>query len=921
MNPPTNSAPRSVLTKTFAELWQDAVETYEQQTNNSLFALPYAEQLLSCDTVEDVLDILNKHRVTFKVFRSEGENIRAVLGPVLSVVRLLLDPVAEGTSAVVPGGKAIFVAFGAFLQVTKRVSEGYDSLVLMLSKLRSFLSRLNIYLEPAQPPGPVLREIFLRILIQLLSVLGLFTRYLKDYDGTWKRLKRFSGRLLKRTEDFAMSLLDQSGVNDALLELERLTNEEHLAVAAETLALIQTTALHVNIVQRELQTIGVVTEKLLGMEIEDNIRDWLNPPDVSLRHADLRKSKQEGTCTWFLDSTFDEWISCKGGSYWVYGNPGGGKSVLCSSVIDMLQACGHLVVYYYFDFRNIGTQSLCSLLSSLIYQLATLSPPCYDLLLACAGRYRKVQLHPDEEVLYTCLESMLLSQKSTQSIVVITDALDECPRLLRERDLFPFLDKLASSQFGNGLRLLMTSRPEYDIQRKLNRICTHVLDLHDADARASDISRHISAELEKYCGDWPVDVQEQVNEVLNAKANGMFLWVTLQLQIMRDCAPMDVQSMLNDLPPDLDTTYARILQTLKPNTPAATRTRRLLECIAFADFPLSPDALGDILAIDFECIESAVIQKQYRPSNPEEVLFKHCSCLIHVVTDDDWSYWSSGRRSIQFVHFTVKEYLLSNRLPPAVECFRLKEQDAHLTLSIMCLVTLLSVRRGQCSMTKLELDTRLSDKELPFHDYAVEHWHQYISSGPVAQAVEALLSRFLDPNSPYFILWHKAMQWDHQNVTGCPLYWAAILGLRANVEALLEADMTVYYKRQNVPAPSELETLRATVAACLESDDQFEDNVEGPLERLCRLAYQDKHGCALKIFEEHATDVNNLSGKDSMPLSILQQKLSFYLDKYWFEYNNRLYGGSWELESSTSSESGPPPLSAARPRMTRSCTI
>ena len=54
----------------------------------------------------------------------------------------------------------------------------YDALVDLFASFESFLSRLNIYAEI--PPTPVLTNILVKIIVELISTLALATRQVKQ---------------------------------------------------------------------------------------------------------------------------------------------------------------------------------------------------------------------------------------------------------------------------------------------------------------------------------------------------------------------------------------------------------------------------------------------------------------------------------------------------------------------------------------------------------------------------------------------------------------------------------------------------------------------------------------------------------------------------------------------------------------------
>ncbi|KAI0032020.1 hypothetical protein K488DRAFT_70984 [Vararia minispora EC-137] len=307
-------------TTRFQVLLQSAIVRFRDDTNHDLLRVQPFNQLLHCNSVDDLVIVLEKQNRTFKTFRAHGESIRAVLAPVLRLVRIFLETGAEIAAAsggVVPGGKTIFVAFGVLLDATRGVSEVYDALDDLFRRLGVFLARLDIYLHSPSVLNTALKDIFIKTLVRLFTVLSIVTKYLENNVEGTSSFKRLLRPVLRRTKDFGKALLGNADVKNVLVGLDELTNEEGLVAAAATFVAVETIRVDVQAVCKEVGTI-------LGKDI----KDWLNPPDPSSNHETLRKLHQSDTCTWFFDPVFEDWKARGNGFYWVNGRSGSGKSVL-----------------------------------------------------------------------------------------------------------------------------------------------------------------------------------------------------------------------------------------------------------------------------------------------------------------------------------------------------------------------------------------------------------------------------------------------------------------------------------------------------------------------------------------------------------------------------------------------------------------
>ncbi|KAI0033612.1 hypothetical protein K488DRAFT_69721 [Vararia minispora EC-137] len=412
LSPPgPGTAPLEVSLRT---LWEEAMLNFEKSTKKPLRRSPLFNEILYARSVDDIVRVLEKHGKALETFRSHEIAIRAFLAPLVNIVSVFLDASAEVSSAsgVVPGGKAIIVAFGVFLK----------------------------YLDK-------------------------------------KLFERTRNRIYRRAVDYRDVLLGRLDVQRVLSELDRLTGDELLATVTETLVFVQD-------LQENTRDAQMKQEDIHDFQVDEAIKTWLNPPEPALNHERLRKLHKHGTCTWFFDAAFEEWKRGDNAVYWIYGKPGTGKSVLCSSIIDHLRFDSEAsLAYFYFDFRDVHKESVSGLLSSLVFQLASSSHKCYTILKKSRTRQR-MALQPTVDFLSSMLEEMLRVRPGTTLVI---DALDECPELSREYDLLPLLYRLVSHD-DNRLRLLMTSRPESDIRRAMDRIPSHLLKLHDADQHAQDLS-------------------------------------------------------------------------------------------------------------------------------------------------------------------------------------------------------------------------------------------------------------------------------------------------------------------------------------------------------------------------------------------------------------------------------------------------
>jgi ankyrin repeat protein len=218
-----------------------------------------------------------------------------------------------------------------------------------------------------------------------------------------------------------------------------------------------------------------------------------------------------------------------------------------------------------------------------------------------------------------------------------------------------------------------------------------------------------------------------------------FRWVFCQLDTLRRCMPSSIRRALNELPMTLDETYERTLQEI----PKANRkhARHLFQCLLVAVRPLYVEELAELFAIEFEQDMLPSFKEGWRPVNAEEAVLSTCSSLISVIEN-------KGSKITQFSHFSVKEYLTSDRLRTSeignIRLYYIPLDSAHITLARACLTVLLQLDEY---VDKERLET------LPLASYAAKHWVDHAEYGDVAFQIQGLMEQLFDPSKPYLAAW------------------------------------------------------------------------------------------------------------------------------------------------------------------------
>ena len=261
-----------------------------------------------------------------------------------------------------------------------------------------------------------------------------------------------------------------------------------------------------------------------------------------------------------------------------------------------------------------------------------------------------------------------------------------------------------------------------------------------------------------------------------------FRWVFCQLDALRQCLPSSLRRTLAELPESLDETYERIVMDIKKGNRADAY--RMLQCLAVAIRPLSVAELAELLAFDFDAATKGGIPKlnsKWRWEDHEQAVLSTCSSLITIIPA------SYGPPVVQFSHFSVKEFLMSDRLVTSttidISQYHIVVEYANTLIAKSCLSVLL---RDPVDKS----DTSIA----PLARYAAEHWVTHARVENVASRVRAGMESLFDPDQPYFSAWVELYNVDrrywgpdlHSKIQpgAAPLYRAAFCGFHEIVEYL-----------------------------------------------------------------------------------------------------------------------------------------
>jgi Ankyrin repeats (3 copies) len=257
--------------------------------------------------------------------------------------------------------------------------------------------------------------------------------------------------------------------------------------------------------------------------------------------------------------------------------------------------------------------------------------------------------------------------------------------------------------------------------------------------------------------------------------------VYCQLEALRHCLPPSVARILEELPETLDETYERVLREI--NKANREHARRLLQCLTVALRPLRVEELAEILAINFNAPSHGGIPQlnpNWRWADHHQAVLSTCASLIAIVDDGD-------SKVVQFSHFSVKEYLTSDRLACSsgdVSRYHIVLEPAHTILAQACLGVL------------LRLDDRVNAgnvDDIPLVKYAAQYWVDHAQFEKVASRIRDAMEYFFDADKPHWVAWCLVqmidktwLAFDFDNSQDVfPLYYASLGGFYDLAEHLI----------------------------------------------------------------------------------------------------------------------------------------
>ena len=429
----------------------------------------------------------------------------------------------------------------------------------------------------------------------------------------------------------------------------------------------------------------IFLEKQQQDSIFDRVHAWLRPSDFNEVLEASQEIREEGTCEWILENlTFDTWKSLEwslkvpsNSRYlspnfvWFQGNPGYGKTVLASHVIEILQYelcapnASAEVLYYFFRSNRGNATSPSSAWRAILSQILSTHRTDSHIVEKFAfakdeNSVGQLSASPVElmSLLQCCLSGM-------QRVYLILDGVDECDDIVGLTQLLIWMGA------NTSVKILLFSRPNVGkLQRMIPKAQRTTVDRCRTGA---DIERFLQNQLQAFVKEELLAATAEFSDLVKRLvigADGMFLWARLMINHLESPAltPRARLRVVLDviLPEGLENMYDRILRLIcRGNRAEQDLAGRVFLWLAYALRPLEIQGLHAVLMDEDDVshennVMSAAMTCSLKAL--KETIVTVCGGLVELVTQEPTSPTSD---SFQFIHLSVQEHFL--RLPSSAK--------------------------------------------------------------------------------------------------------------------------------------------------------------------------------------------------------------------------------------------------------------
>ncbi|KAJ0110223.1 hypothetical protein J7T55_000655 [Diaporthe amygdali] len=633
--------------------------------------------------------------------------------------------------------------YGAFRLVIQMASafptflDKFMSIVQYLSNVfpqyEAILKVLNGEYEPR------LRRHFELVYTDLLELFQAAAKVFMASDGKIKRPVTLITNAIWRPSNSRFSqLLDRMKSHQTFI-----MNEVKIFMVVQSKDNAKSSDHRSSLIRDSLERLQVLSEDMQSTIHEQSkasvvrrLLEWLDPPPYAQALEDSQDKRGENTSQWvFEEPTFKRWLACEGTAtahvtskeremtpqvLWIHGNPGCGKTVLASAIVDYLkghqefQTPSNLVTYFFFKYGDRLCSSLSAAYRSVLAQFLHQNQHNTNIL----DRFLFAQYEPSlasgqRVATENDLKDLLrILATGNGPLYIIIDGLDEAS------DSKKALGLLEDLVTWGWVKLICLSRTNIiDLLCRVpesNRIAIR------RESTSPDIRMVLTRQLTEMYKQRKLPADSDVSDLVESLvlgADGMFLWAALMAGFLNSPALTPNRRIKTiqgvRFPEGLDTMYDRIVKLISHSaSPERSLARRILLWVRYSRGACWAQMLET-------CVKDPEDEDEF--DEFPAVAVSVCCGLVESVLG-----------AFRFSHLTVKEFLDSNPwsrlnldsplLPPW--------HIAQIDIVQRCLEYLCWAAPDIAPTRKLQ-DDRLWERT--FEAYAARNWTKHLTEISASQ--------------------------------------------------------------------------------------------------------------------------------------------------------------------------------------------
>lgn len=500
------------------------------------------------------------------------------------------------------------------------------------------------------------------------------------------------------------------------------------------------------------------TERVYHHDLQIRCSEWLRPSNVREVLDRQLNERLAGTCQWILENPeFNAWnhssssVAGQNRLLLICGNPGCGKSVLASSLVEHVESRTKNVLFFPFSNVDATRESIKDVVRSLIWQalVATDEKECWEIIHRLMSKGPAITTE-----LWDALASILKCGQKPWYLII--DGADECAELDELlRDRIPGL-----LQANEHLRGAILGRPQI-LQHQAALPSSNLLQITPKTVK-EDIKSYVAESVNKSPLLRDHRSKALMEKTLRNQSEGMFLWVRLMIQdLQNSSSAAEARQRLDCLPRGLAESYRQVLRHIHDSSVKdPSRIRLIRNVLAFTVAcrrPLSYQELRYALAMDIRYTMGRPSQllDDFLPQYSAEQLVDLCANLISILNNQ-----------VLLVHTSLKEFVTDLFETPRAKAdsqvldLCLESTESHRLFATACLEYL---QVGDYGLPWQDVsclpDLRLQN---PFLEYASKNLLYHISSTKVPCLL--ILNDIMDfVQSRFFVSWIEHF---HLDLTG-----------------------------------------------------------------------------------------------------------------------------------------------------------